>query len=120
MARSRRRLRAVVRGSEGERHVARLLAQDGWKLRATNVLLEGGELDLVVERHGVWRFVEVKSRADGSGIDAIDRRKRGHLRRAGEAWLCEHGEPEREVAFLVAVVDLATPGWPVEWWDDPF
>lgn len=109
-------------GRQAEAHVARLLVAEGWAILAANARAEGGELDLVVERAGVVRFVEVKARTeeDQLGIYAIDARKRAHLRAAAEGWLAAHGPPEREVAFLVALVDLRAPDWAVEWWDDPF
>jgi Holliday junction resolvase-like predicted endonuclease len=80
-----------------------------------------GELDLIASRGGRWRFVEVKARtASDDGLASIGPDKQRRLRAAGEAWLAEHGPPPGEVAFLVALVHLELPGWPIEWWDDPF
>jgi putative endonuclease len=117
---------AYWRGQRAEARVADLLEADGWAVLARNWRGAGGELDLVVGRGGVLRFVEVKARSlgDDSGIDAVGPGKRRRLTAAGRAWLAEHGPPEREVAFLVAVVTLddeADPTrWAVEWWDDAF
>lgn len=113
---------AHERGREGEQFVAEQLVLDDWVVLARNHRAAGGELDLVVERAGVLRFVEVKARApdDDSGIESIGYDKQRRLRTAAEAWLSSRGLPEREVAFLVAIVCFDPAGWTVEWWDDAF
>lgn len=94
-------------GSEAEDHVARALQDAGWIECARNWRSGGGEIDLVVARDGVVRFVEVKLReaTDPLGDDAVGEPKRRLLRQAARAWLAVHGEPRRECAFLVAMVD---------------
>jgi putative endonuclease len=119
---------AYWRGQRAEARVAELLEAEGWSVLARNWRGAGGELDLVVLRDGVLRFVEVKARSarDGSdsGVESVGRGKQRRLTAAGRAWLAEHGPPQREVAFLVAVVTLdeevAPATWAVEWWDDAF
>lgn len=114
---------AARRGREAEDRIADRLRADGWSVLARNWRGADGELDLVVERDGVVRFVEVKGRDEHGavqGIDALTANKRGRLVRAAEAWLGAHGRPARECAFLVAVVDLAPGATGVDWWDDPF
>lgn len=121
---------AVSRGQLAERRVAALLEADGWSVLDRNWRGANGELDLVVERGGVVRFVEVKAReaGDPSGIEAIDGLKQARLVGAADAWLDLHAR-RAEAAFLVAVVtmDDASSGlppdperWAVEWWDDAF
>lgn len=102
--------------------MAEHLLAEGWRICARNWRGGGAELDLVVERGGVLRFVEVKARDphDEGALDAITFDKRRRLSRGAEAWLCEHGEPVVEAAFLVAVVTFAPDGWTVEWLDDAF
>lgn len=113
---------STARGRDAEAWVADLLERDGWSVLDRNWHASRGELDLVVEREGVLRIVEVRARApgDGSGLESIGRAKQAHLRYAAEAWLLAHAEPEREVAFLVAIVTLDPAGWSVEWIDDAF
>jgi Holliday junction resolvase-like predicted endonuclease len=99
-------------------------------VHARNWCAAGGELDLVVERQGVLRFVEVKGRSpDEEGdehsafdkaLESIHTNKRRRLVSAAEAWLDLMGLPEREVAFLVALVSLEGPIWSIQWWDDAF
>jgi putative endonuclease len=69
-------------GRRGEEATARRLVAGGFAIVARNVRLRRGELDLVVERDGVWWFVECKcrSRRDvGTPLRAVDRRKRAAL-----------------------------------------
>lgn len=113
---------ALERGARAESLAAEVLTRDGWTVLARNWRARGGELDIVVEREGVLRFVEVKARdpLDDTGLDAIGASKRRKLVAAAEAWLVERGPPEVEVAFLVAVVSFDPAGWSIEWVDDAF
>ncbi len=116
------RRRALGRGQAAEAWVAARLEEAGWQVLARNWRGYGAELDLIVCRDGVVRFVEVKARdpADPFGVDVIDHRKQAKLTRGAEGWLNAHGEPARECAFLIAMVTPGAEGWEVEWWDDPF
>lgn len=117
-----RRRAALEQGWAAERFVAEGLEREGWRILARNWRASGGELDLVAERDGALRFVEVKARdpEDDGGFDAVGPLKQRKLVRAAEEWLAAHGPPEREAAFLVAVVTLSSGGWTVEWIDDAF
>lgn len=108
-----------MRGAEAESKVVTLLEAEGWSTLARNWRGAGGELDAVVERRGVLRFVEVKLRDldDPRADEAVDSSKRSKLRRAARLWLEGRGEPEREVCFMVALVD---PTGPIDWLDDAF
>ncbi len=85
---------------------------------ARNWRFAGGELDIVVERDGRLRVVEVKARApdDPVGLEVIDARKRGHLVRAAEAFLLDYEDVYDEVCFLVALVE----GEQITWLDHAF
>jgi putative endonuclease len=67
----------------------------GWKILGTNVWAAGSELDLIVRRGSVLRFVEVKEKRGprfGDPLEMITAEKQCRLRRAAEAWLA--GRPE--------------------------
>ena len=98
------------------------LEAEGWTVLARNVHASGGEIDLVVLRDGHLRFVEVKARSpeDHTALGAIGRDKQRKLARAAEEWLAAHGPPERDAAFLVALVTFAPEGWTIELLDDAF
>lgn len=124
------RRRALAQGAIAEQLVADRLTAGGWELIARNWRGGGGELDLVVARHGRLRFVEVKARApdDPVGLEAIDAGKRRRLASAARAFLATWEDLVDEVCFTVALVHLpgpepaAGPGspWLVEWLDDAF
>lgn len=109
-------------GAAAERWVADALTREGWVVLARNWRTDAGEIDLVVERSGVLRFVEVKARAagDDTGVLAVGERKQAILRRAAELWITERGAPAVEAAFLVALVEQAPEGFRAEWIDDAF
>jgi putative endonuclease len=116
------RRQAVARGAEAETWVASRLEEAGWRIVERNWRCDAGEIDIVAEREGALRFVEVKAREldDPTGLEAIDREKQRHVARAAETYLAVRGEEWREAAFLVALASPAPQGWTVEWVDDAF
>jgi len=101
--------------------VADHLAAMGWRVLDRNWHGVGGELDLVVLKDGMLRFVEVKARIlDSDALESITASKRRKLVRTAEAWLLAHREDYREMAFLVAVVTLDPVAWTVLLLDDAF
>ena len=116
------RRRAVSRGAEAEAWVASRLEADGWRILERNWRCDAGEIDVVAERDGSLRFVEVKARdpEDPTGLEAVDREKQRRIARAAETFLAVRGSPGREAAFLVALVEPGPEGWVVEWVDDAF
>ena len=112
---------ALQRGHDAESFVARHLQAQGWSVRDANWRGVGGELDLVVERDGSLRFVEVKGRNPGEdALEAITAGKRRKLIRTAEAWLLARAADCTEMAFTVAVVTFHADGWQVELLDDAF
>jgi len=98
--------------------VARLLQEQGWTVRARNWRCKAGELDLVAQREGVLRFVEVKLRAaeDLAGLEGIDLRR---VRNAAEAWLADHHDLVDEACLMLAWVRHDEGHFHVELFDDP-
>jgi putative endonuclease len=104
-----------ARGRAGEDAAAEFLRKAGWTLLARNVLVRGGELDLVVERRGVIGIVEVKARSRDAVIspgEAVDPAKADRVRRAAEMWLSRHGAANLPVRYLLAAVELDDDGRP--------
>jgi len=82
-------------GKEAEQAAANLLRAAGHRILQRNFRSPAGEIDLITMDADTLCFVEVKARFDprfGGGAAAVDRRKRGRLVRAAEAFLCQ---PER-------------------------
>ncbi len=113
---------AVQRGRDAEVWVSELLIGDGWQILGRNVRVGGGELDIIAERHGYVRFVEVKARANGdeSGLESVTYDKQRRLVRAAAAWLSNYEDDlVEEAVFVVAVVTLGEIPT-VEWFDHAF
>ena len=93
--------------------MAAALRTEGWVVRDRNWLGGGGELDVVAERAGCIRFVEVKARAPGDfvGLEVIDRTKRRKLTRAAEAWLAGWDGAFKEASFTVVLVEEGELTW---------
>ncbi|MCO4744447.1 MAG: YraN family protein [Proteobacteria bacterium] len=112
---------ALQRGAEAEAFVAQELEGDGWTVVARNWRGAGGELDVVVCRGTVLRFVEVKARSEGGDpLDGMTATKQRRLNRAAEAFLSRALVDYDDIAFLVALVWATGEGWAVEWLDDAF
>ncbi|MEZ4321422.1 MAG: YraN family protein [Myxococcota bacterium] len=115
------RREAYEHGLDAESFVEAYLRDEGWQTLARNWRGGGAELDLVVRRDGAVRVVEVKAREDGrDALESVTPDKQARLRRGAEAWLASAGEPESEIAFMVAVVTLNDGVWGLELWDDAF
>ena len=100
-------------GRAGEEAAARALVRDGWTLLDRNARTPAGELDLVLERRGVFGFVEVKSRtvgAPGSPADAIDAAKAERVIDAADAYLRRKGFEGADREHFAAEVDIDASG----------
>ena len=80
----------------------------GWQILGENVWAAGNELDLIVRRGRVLRFVDVKEKRSprfGDPLEMITAEKQRRLRRAAEAWLAARPELARlMVGFDVIAV----------------
>lgn len=88
--------------------MADLYRSEGWRELARNLRIGGAELDLVVERAGHLRFVEVKAREPGDelGLEVITADKRRRLARGAEAFLQQYEDVVLEATFDVVLVRL--------------
>lgn len=89
----------------------------GYVVVSRNWRRRDGEIDIVVERHDMVAFCEVKTRASdrfGSPAHAVNHDKQRRLRRLAAAWLTEHGVRDARVRFDVACVVAGHDGTTVE------
>jgi putative endonuclease len=95
--------------NSGERRAAWWYRLRGWRVLDANVRAGGNELDLIVRRGRVLRFVEVKERAAsayGGAAGAVGAEKQRRVRRAAEAWLAAHPEHAAlDVGFDVVAIE---------------
>jgi len=84
-----------LKGRKGEERAAEYLREKGYDLVARNFLCKAGEIDLIVRRHDLLVFVEVKCWEVFSAEDlqyAVDGNKQNRIRRSAEYFLLKHGE----------------------------
>ena len=105
-------------GAHGESLAAAFLEAKGFRILERNWTNKLGEIDLIVERNGEVRFIEVKYRNTvmfGHPEEAITGKKLRHLARAIECWLeTRRPAPKRYQADAIAITAL--PGTPVEYY----
>jgi putative endonuclease len=93
----------------GERRAAWWYRLRGWRVLGANVRAGGNELDLIVRRGDVLRFVEVKERTRsgyGGASGAVGAEKQRRVRRAAQAYLAAHPELARlDLGFDVIAVE---------------
>jgi putative endonuclease len=96
-----------VRGARGEDIAARYLEERGFQVIERNWNHRLGEIDLIVERAGEIRFIEVKLRRSmtyGYPEASITGLKLRHLGRAIECWMNTQAHPpERYQVDAVAI-----------------
>ena len=92
-----------------------MLARRGWMILARNVLLQGGEIDLIARDGDTLVFVEVKTASMrrnplGSGPEraalAVDRQKQSRVRRLASEWLASAEMPRGIAEFRFDVVGV--------------
>ena len=100
-------------GRRGESLAAGYLLGRGWKILATNYRFGRREVDLVVRRHGVLAFVEVKTRAGagyGAPEEAVTRLKRREIEIVARAYLARHPPRDVDVRFDVLSIVVGSDG----------
>ena len=112
-----------ARGRAGEDATLVVYLRRGFREVARNWRCPLGELDLVVRRHGLLVFCEVKTRtgaAFGGGYEAVTRTKRRKVRQLAEVFLGSERPAHAEIRFDVASVWLGPGGPDVEIFEDAF
>lgn len=106
-------------GEWGERHAQEMYRANGYEVVAANVSNPTGkrlgEIDFIARGKGSLVFVEVKTRAAGksrfgSGLEAVDARKRQRLLKAVHSYLLSHPKdrvlkPQIDVCVLEVGLD---------------
>jgi len=100
-----------VRGLRGELVALAYLMSCGWVIEAHRFRLGRHDLDLIVRRHDVVAFVEVKTRRSvryGAPREAIGWKKRRTIARVAGIWALRNGRWGDTFRFdVVEVLDVA-------------
>ncbi len=104
---SRSDLSKRARGQWGEELAATHYRRLGYAILDRNWRSPSGELDLVVERHGVVVFSEVKTRRDdryGPAAAAVGPAKQRRIRQLAIEWLDAHQRARAGIRFDVVAI----------------
>ena len=103
-------------GRIGEDAAAKLLEQQGYRIRARNYRCRMGEIDIIAEKKEDLVFIEVKTRRSfhyGRPGEAVTQEKKKRIIRAAECYLKEserQGDPARRIRFDVIEVMIRHTG----------
>ena len=107
-------------GRRGEELAAAFLQTKGFRIIGQNWSTRLGEIDLIAERDGEVRFVEVKTRrshAYGYPEESVTPEKLSHLRRAIELWLRTARTIPRAYQIDVIAISLTSETPQIEWFE---
>ncbi len=113
----------VSLGRAGEDAAAAVYVDRGFRMIARNWRCRLGELDLIVERDGLFVFCEVKARRGsrfGGGYEAVTALKQRKLRQLAEIFIATAHVPHGNMRFDVASVHIGRRGESVELFEDAF
>lgn len=98
----------MKKGDAAERRALWHYRLRGWRILETKAWAGGYEVDLVVRRGRVVRFVEVKEKRQdrfGDPLEMVTPEKQRRIRQAAETWLASHPEVDGlELGFDVVAV----------------
>ncbi len=95
-------------GRRGEMAGWAYLVQHGFRILEKNYRCSLGEIDVVAEKDGRIRFIEIKTRRHrrfGSPEEAVSRGKQKQLGRLAQVYLKHRFEQNRAVSFDVVAID---------------
>ncbi|OGG73059.1 MAG: hypothetical protein A3D64_00400 [Candidatus Wildermuthbacteria bacterium RIFCSPHIGHO2_02_FULL_49_9] len=98
-------------GKIGEDLACKFLERKGFRVKLRNYRKIFGEIDIVAEKQGTLRFVEVKTVSGDSTLfkpeDAVHYRKRERLKRAIKGYLRENNvSDETEWQFDIVAIEV--------------
>ena len=100
-------------GNYGEMLARRILEDQGYEIIHHKYYTRYGELDLIARDGNQLVFIEVKTRiskAFGSGLEAITKRKRVHLLRTAFCYLQQHNYQDFPCRFDIITLNLDHQG----------
>jgi putative endonuclease len=105
-------------GREAEQLAQAYLQEQGIRIVCLNWRCPSGEIDIVAEKDGILRFVEVRSRSTegryGTAVQSVNYRKQRQVRETAQVYLYRTKQFERKVQFDVIAIQLDREGQLVE------
>jgi len=108
-----KRTERQIQGQAGEDAALRHLERQGLALVTRNFRCKGGEIDLIMQEHGMLVFVEVRKRADsrhGGAAASVTRAKQARLIMAAQIYLQRYKMPPA-CRFDVVAIDADKMDW---------
>ncbi len=96
-------------GDLGENFAKELLVSSGYKIVTSNFRSLFGEIDIIAVKDGVLVFVEVKTRWSnkfGAPEEAVDKRKLGKIKKAGEFFSLTHPTLPKKLRIDVVAIEV--------------
>ena len=98
------------RGAKGERRAVLYLILHGYRILERNYLFGHKEIDIIARKGSTVAFIEVKSRADKTGLPAafsVTAAKKRNLITAAGAYAASHDLSRTVLRFDIIEVDLS-------------
>ncbi len=102
-------------GALGEKIAEEILVKKGFQIHFRNWRAGKKEIDLIASFDNQWVFVEVKSRRSnvfGHPEDAVDQRKKAHMREAAAAFLLQYPAAFPTLRYDVVSITFCEAGEP--------
>lgn len=108
-------------GQTGEDIAVLFFQEKGFEIVERNWRCPAGEIDLIIRKDGVYRFIEVKTRTStrfGYPEEAVTSTKREHLYAAVENYLTEHQLSDEQVHVDILAIILNNSIVDIQWIED--
>lgn len=96
-------------GDIGENYALKLLESNDYKIVGRNFRTALGEIDIICTKENTLVFVEVKTRRSnkfGAPEEAVDKRKLGRIKKAGEFFSLTHPTLPKKLRIDVVAIEV--------------
>lgn len=109
-------------GRRGEQIAHAYLRERGFQILAVNWHCREGEIDIIAERGGILRFIEVRTRSaetTETAFESVQPRKRARLIAAAERYLADHQLEDHAWCIDLLAIAIRRQGAPlIEYQED--
>lgn len=111
------------KGNAGEQLAADYLREHGLTVIARNFRIDGGEIDLIVNKQDLYVFVEVKCRSHGgfeAALEQITTAQCQRIRFTAQHFLLRHGLDQHSLKLRFDVITVTGEDADIYWLKDAF